>query len=66
MAYQRTRNAIADAEPQTIEGMLAKARAAKGEATDQAGVERPESGPAAGWAWDLVNDLLRPYAQPGF
>ncbi|HVE22832.1 MAG TPA: hypothetical protein VNC39_12730 [Acidocella sp.] len=57
-AYERTRDAICDAEPQTFAGMLAKARAAKVEATDLDGVVRPD-GYSAAWAWDLLNDLIR-------
>lgn len=57
-AYERTRDAIADAKPKTIAGMLAKARAAKVEAFQPDGERRPE-GQAAIWAWDLVNDLIR-------
>ena len=59
-AYERTRDAISAAKPRTLEGMLAKARAAKAEATplhadDE---ENPAGSPAERWAWDLVNDLL--------
>ena len=58
-AYEETRNAIRDARPQTMAGMLAKARAAKAEARRSDGTEEPEGCPAADWAFDLVNDLLR-------
>jgi hypothetical protein len=58
LAYERTRDAIHGAKPKTIEGMLAKARAAKAEARGLDGSENPECTPAAYWAWDLVNDLL--------
>jgi hypothetical protein len=58
-AYERSRNAIAAARPQTVFGMVAKARAAKAEARCLDGIERPNNCPAADWAWDLVNDLLR-------
>lgn len=58
-AYVRTRDAVACAEPQTLEGMTAKAHAAKAEAQCPGGVECPGNGPAARWAWHLVNDLLR-------
>ncbi len=57
-AYARTRDAITDAVPHTLAGMLAKARAAKAEATHPDGTENPDNCPAARWAWDLVNDLL--------
>ena len=57
-AYERTRDAITEAVPRTLDGMLAKARAAKAEATQPDGTENPENCPAARWAWDLVNDLL--------
>jgi hypothetical protein len=58
-AYERTRDAIHEARPQTIEGMLAKARAAKVEALMPDGRENPSNCPAETWAWDLLNDLLR-------
>jgi hypothetical protein len=63
LAYERTRNAIRDAKPRTLEGMLAKARAAKAEARQLDGTEDPNGTPAEGWAWDLVNDLLAGAAQ---
>ena len=59
LAYLDTKYAIDAAQPQTMAGMIAKARAAKGEAAAPDGSECPENGPAARWAWDLVNDLLR-------
>jgi len=58
-AYERTRDAIGEAKPQTFKGMLAKARAAKAEALNLDGSEKPEHTQAAYWAWDLVNDLVR-------
>jgi len=61
-AYARTRDAISAAKPTTLEGMLAKARAAKAEAREPYGSEEPAHCPAADWAWDLVGDLLRLHA----
>jgi len=58
-SYARTRDAISAAKPTTLEGMLAKARAAKAEAREPDGKEEPAHCPAADWAWDLVGDLLR-------
>ena len=60
-AYDRSREAISAFRPKTIEGMLAKARAAKAEARRPDGSEMEDiSGfPPEEWAWDLVNDLLR-------
>ena len=58
LAYASTRDAISNARPQTMDGFLAKARAAKAEARTPGGEENPENCPAARWAWDLVNDLL--------
>jgi hypothetical protein len=58
-AYERTRDAIYDAKPKTIAGMVAKARAAKAEAIQPDGSEHPANCPAEYWAWDLVNDLIR-------
>jgi hypothetical protein len=57
-AYCRTYNAICEAKPQTILGVLAKARAAKDEAQEPDGTEEPHGVPNE-WAWDLVNDLIR-------
>jgi hypothetical protein len=54
-----TRDAITDARPQTVEGMIAKARAAKLEALNADGTEEPENGRAARWAWQILNDMLR-------
>jgi hypothetical protein len=59
VAYERTRDAIHEARPQTVEGMLAEARAAKSEALMPDGRENPSNSPAETWAWDLLNDLLR-------
>lgn len=58
-AYWRTHIAIDDARPQSIDGILAKARAAKTEAHRPDGTEERDGGQGAVWAWDLVNDLLR-------
>lgn len=58
-AYDRTRTAISEAEPQTLEGVLAKARIAKAEALNPDGSESIEGSVAAQWSWDVVNDLLR-------
>ena len=63
-AYEATRDAISAAKPASLDDMLAKARAAKAEATDSKGRERPEGSMAANWAWDLLNDLLRLARQP--
>jgi hypothetical protein len=57
--YDRTRDAISDAEPQTVAGLVAKARAAKAEALQPDGSENPEGTMAEKWAWDIVNDLIR-------
>ena len=59
LAYERTRNAIDNARPQTVAGLLAKARAAKAEARRLDGTEEPEGTVAATWAFDIANDLLR-------
>jgi hypothetical protein len=56
-AYRRTHDAISAAKPQTLAGLVAKARATKGEATNSDGIEEPHD--AADWAFDLVNDLIR-------
>ncbi len=58
LAYASTRDAISDAHPRTMEGFLAKARAAKVEAMTPNGEDPHDNGPAAQWAWDLMNDML--------
>jgi len=58
-AYVQTRDAIDAAEPQTIEGILAKVRAAKAEAGEPDGSQDFENGPAGRWSWDVANDLIR-------
>ncbi len=47
-AYEASRNFIGNAKPCALEGVLAKARAAKAEAGSMGEV----------WAWDIVDDLL--------
>jgi hypothetical protein len=58
-AYEKTRDLIGDAEPQTMAGILAKCRAARDEATDGGYDEEWEGSMGAVWAIDVVNDLLR-------
>ena len=58
-AYEVSRDAIHDAQPQTLAGMRAKALAAKAEARRPDRTEDPDGTAAAFWSWDLVNDLLR-------
>ena len=58
-AYTATLDALGNAEPQTLAGMRAKALAAKAEALNPDGTETPDYCPASGFAWDLLNDLLR-------
>lgn len=58
-AYSETRDAISAAKPQTLEGMLAKARIAKIEALCPNGEEMFENCPASDWAWHLLHDLMR-------
>jgi hypothetical protein len=59
LAYEHTLHAIGEAVPLTMAGLFAKVRAAKAEALSLDGEEHPANGPAAKWAWQLVNDLLR-------
>lgn len=59
LAYCRSRDAISDAKPATLAGLLAKAKAAKFEARMPDGHESPDGGMGETWAWDIVNDLLR-------
>lgn len=58
-AYERNRDAISAAKPQTLAGMIAKARAAKLEATFWEQSENVHGTMGEPWAWDLVNSLLR-------
>lgn len=58
VAYTESRDAISDAEPATMAGILAKCRAAKYEARGLAPEDDPEGSMAATWAWDIMNDLL--------
>lgn len=58
-AYERTRDAISDARPQSIYGLLAKARAAVAEAAMLDGSLLWRSSTGADWAADLTLDLLR-------
>ena len=58
-AYEENRDAISAAMPQTLAGMVAKARAAKLEATFWDTSENIDGTMGQPWAWDLVNSLLR-------
>lgn len=58
-AYEDNRDAISAAMPQTLAGMVAKARAAKLEATFWDSSENIDGTMGQPWAWDLVNSLLR-------
>jgi hypothetical protein len=55
-AYSENRDIISDAEPQTMEGILAKARAA---VVENAGDEQCFTGMDQQWSWDIVKDVLR-------
>lgn len=59
LPYAVTHDAISNARPKTLAGLIAKARAAKGEASIGTGNEDPLNGSALEWAWDIVNDLIR-------
>ncbi len=59
LAYCQTSETLAEARPQTVAGIVAKARVAKVAATLPDGTEIPEHGNAATMAWDVLNDLLR-------
>ena len=58
VAYVSTLEAICAAKVHTVDGMIAKARAAKAEARQLDGTDGPSNTPAAAWAWDILNDLL--------
>jgi hypothetical protein len=58
-AYEKNRDAISAARPQTLIGMIAKARAAKLEAGFWDTTENIHGTMAEPWAWGLVNSLLR-------
>lgn len=57
--YERSSVAISAMVPQTLAGLVAKARVAKAEAVQPDGKENWESSVASNWAWDIVNDLIR-------
>jgi hypothetical protein len=57
-AYVASRDAISQRRPATLAGMIAKARAAKREATLLDGSVVTPGSMAEAWAWDLVDDLL--------
>lgn len=56
--YSRTRDLVSAAVPKTLEGVLAKARAAKADAADING-DDTQGAMGGMWAWDIVNDLVR-------
>jgi hypothetical protein len=58
-AYQRTSAAIDAAKPQTMDGILAKARAIAAESDKLDDRGYPMDVTATEWAWDLVRDLQR-------
>lgn len=58
-AYEAAQDAIGAAEPQTLEGMRAKALVAKLEAAMPDGSEMPNGTVGGDWAWDLLHDVLR-------
>lgn len=59
LAYDRTRDAISAARPETMAGVIAKIRAAKGEARMPDGTESTENYPVPDWASQIMNDILR-------
>ena len=59
LAYEATRDAISNAEPKTMAGLLAIAHVAKAEASNPDGSEDHENCPASDWAWLILNVLLR-------
>ena len=58
-AYVHSRDAIGSAQPQTMAGVLAKARAAKAEARTPDGQEDAAGSPAEHWLLQIATDLLR-------
>jgi hypothetical protein len=58
-AYDRSLDAISQAMPLTIAGIVAKARAAKHQATGPNGEEETGGSVAEQWALQIVDDLLR-------
>ena len=58
-AYEACRDTVTDGEPQTMAGVLAKARAVKVEGRMRDGSEQLSGTMAEGWALDVVNALLR-------
>jgi hypothetical protein len=57
--YRRTHDLIDAAEPQTLAGIQAIARAAKAEGSHSADGEVPDDGTAIAWSWKLVGAVLR-------
>ncbi len=58
-AYFDSLDAITNARPETLSGLLAKALAAKSEARLPDGSEDPEGTVGEVWAWNFVDDLCR-------
>jgi hypothetical protein len=58
-AYDRSLDAISQATPRTIAGIVAKARAAKHQATGPNGDGETGGSIAEQWALQIVNDLVR-------
>jgi len=60
LAYLRTLDAVTAAVPKTLDGIVAKARAAKAEAwRPEERSEDPSVGMTPRWAWDIVNALVQ-------
>ena len=57
--YDEIRDFITDAQPQTLAGVLAMARAARREATDLDGEERWSGSMGEAWAPEIINHMLR-------
>ena len=67
-AYERTRNLISDAEPLTLAGMLAKARASVAEAQQvhaDGMLDDAHGTMGEPWSWQLLKDLLRLFSDGG-
>jgi hypothetical protein len=57
--YEKARDAVSDACPQSWAGFAAKARCAISDATQPDGSVQPQNVMAASWSWQLMSDALR-------
>ncbi len=61
--YDESLDAVGELRPVTLAGIVAKARATKVEGTHPDGSHDVGGTPAADWALDIINDLLRLFGE---